>query len=373
MDNRVISEDLKFITKQHIPWESFEGKTIVITGANGFLPSYMVDTLLYLNKSRFKDKARILALVRSREKALQRFSEHSGNGLEIISQDVCKPISIKEKVDFIIHAASQASPKFYNTDPVGTLCPNVLGTHNLLELARQNDVNGFLYFSSGEVYGEMPGDKVPTKEDWYGFLDPADIRSCYAESKRMGENMCVCWHHQYGVETKIVRPFHTYGPGMRLDDGRVFADFISDIVNGRDIELKSDGSARRAFCYLADATSGFFHVLLKGSAAEAYNIGNDQCEISIGELARELTDMFPEYGLKVVFKERNDNYLKSPISRSCPDISKAKDLGWTPVYSIRNGFKRTVLAFKINKNAIENRPLDGGSVEQIKQVAGYSL
>jgi UDP-glucuronate decarboxylase len=348
MNNRVIDEDLAFITGLKVPWKSLEGKRVLITGAGGFLPSYLVETLLYLNDHQLKDKVRIIALVRNEERALLRFAHHGGRSdLQFTIQDVCKPVSMKGEVDYIIHSASQASPKFYGSDPVGTLCPNALGTHYLLELAREKDSEGFLFFSSGEVYGEMPPDKVPTKESWYGYVNPTDVRSCYSESKRMGENMCVSWHHQYGIPAKIVRPFHTYGPNMRLDDGRVFADFIADLVNRRDIVMKSDGSARRAFCYLADATRGFFTVLLKGNAGEAYNIGNDKCEVSILELARELVAIFPQFGLKVIRQDVSPapGYLKSAISRNCPDISKARSLGWEPEYSIRDGFMRTVQSF----------------------------
>ena len=114
----------------------------------------------------------------------------------------------------------------------------------------KNPVESFLFLSSGEVYGAIDSVHIPTGEKEYGFIDPTDVRSCYGESKRMGETMCISYFHQFNIPSKIVRPFHTYGPGMQLDDGRVFADFVSDIVNGKDIVMKSDGSAIRAFCIL---------------------------------------------------------------------------------------------------------------------------
>jgi nucleoside-diphosphate-sugar epimerase len=350
MRNKIIEEDLEFIIASDIPWDTLEGKTILISGANGFLPAYMVETILFLNERRFKKKAKILALVRNKERFLQRFTNYKDReDLQVIIQDVCKPINITKNVNFIVHAASQASPNYYGRDPVGTLCPNVLGTYHLLELAREKEVENFLFFSSGEVYGEVSSNRIPTKEEWYGYVDPTNIRSCYAESKRMGETMCVSWFCQYGVPAKIVRPFHTYGPGMRLDDGRVYADFVSDIINKRNIRMNSDGSAIRAFCYLADAMAGFFTVLFNGSNGEAYNIGNNNCEISILELANELVALFPEYGLTV---ERNivaddKMYLKSNISKNSPDITKAKSLGWEPRFDIKQGFKRTILSYCI--------------------------
>ena len=156
--------------------------------------------------------------------------------------------------------------------------------------------------------------------------------------------MCVAWAHQYGVPAKIVRPFHTYGPGMRLDDGRVFADFVADVVNHRNIVMASDGSARRAFCYLAEAVAGFFTVLFKGAVAQAYNVGNDRGELSILELARLLAGLHPGSPLEVVLDEaaKSPDYLKSKITRNCPDISKIRQLGWEPKVSASEGFQRTI-------------------------------
>jgi UDP-glucuronate decarboxylase len=345
MRNPIIEEDLQSITDFGLDWRSFSGKTVLVSGANGFLPAYMVETLLYLNETRTEEKVKVLGIVRNRDRALARFAKYSQRSdLQLIVQDICQPVLLEEKIDYIIHAASQASPKYYGKDPVGTLSPNIIGTYYLLELARKNKIDGFLFFSSSEVYGTLNEDQIPTREDYYGYVDPANVRSCYAESKRMGETMCVSWHHQYKVPVKIVRPFHTYGPGMRLDDGRVFADFAYDIVNDRDIVMKSDGSASRAFCYLADAVTGFFCVLLKGNNGEAYNVSNDNCQIRIIDLAAILVSLFPEKGLKVIRDEESikEGYLKSKISQTCPDITKIKGLGWEPKYSIEDGFKRTI-------------------------------
>lgn len=308
----------------------------------------MIETILFLNDHRFRNKAKVFVLARNKERVLSRFSCYGRRkDLTYIIQDVCSPLRISKKINFIIHAASQASPKFYGVDPVGTILANTVGTANLLALAAKHKSEGFMFFSSGEVYGEVGFGQIPIKEDSYGLVDPMLIRSCYAEGKRAGENMCVSWNHQYGVSVKIIRPFHTYGPGMRLDDGRVFADFVSDIVNGRDIIMKSDGSAVRAFCYLADAVVGFFMVLFNGENAQAYNVGNEQGEISIKDLAYMLVDFFPEKKLKVRFdiQLQQKGYLKSAISRHCPDTVKLRSLGWQPSYSLREGFKRTVESF----------------------------
>lgn len=348
MMHSIVKEDLEYITSYSIPWEKLEGRNILVSGANGFLPAYMIETILFLNDHKFKKKAKVFALARNKGRVLERFSSYSRRSdLSYFIQDVCSPVKTTEKIDFIIHAASQASPKFYGVDPVGTILANTLGTASLLDLAVKHKSKGFLFFSSGEVYGEIGENNTPTKEGAYGFVNPVLIRSCYAEGKRAGENMCISWNYQFGVPAKIVRPFHTYGPGMRFDDGRVFADFVADIINGRDITLRSDGSAVRSFCYLADATVGFFTVLLNGACAQAYNVGNEEGEISVKDLANMLVDLFPERNLKVKLdlNIHQKGYLKSMIKRHCPDTGKLRDLGWKPYYPLREGFKRTVESF----------------------------
>jgi nucleoside-diphosphate-sugar epimerase len=348
MRNKIVEQDLAQIIDFDLPWETLAGKTVFIPGANGFLPAYIVESLLYLNEQQKQQIIKVIGLVRNKTKAFKRFEFYQGrDDLQLIEQDVCQPILLQEKIDFIIHAASQASPKYYGKDPVGTLLANTLGTYNLLELAKQNQVESFLFFSSSEVYGQVDSSCHLISENNYGYLDPTLVRSCYAESKRMGENMCVSWFNQYGIPTKIVRPFHTYGPGLSLEDGRVYADFVADIVSNRDIIMKSDGSSRRAFCYLADATQGFITILIKGENGQAYNLGNPEGEASILELATKLVNLFPEKALKVVRQivDNNQGYIPSQVSRNCPDISKLLSLGWKPRTSIEEGFKRTIRSF----------------------------
>ena len=162
--------------------------------------------------------------------------------------------------------------------------------------------------------------------------------------------MCVSWAQQFGVPTHIVRPFHTYGPGMRLDDGRVFADFVRDILKGGPIVLHSDGSARRSFCYLADATAGFFAVLLKGKVGHAYNVANPDQECSIAELADRLAAVYKSEGVYVERKVRTDSaYVPSPIVGTRPSVDKLKSLGWQARKSIEDGFQRTVNSYRETK------------------------
>lgn len=349
MINNIIREDIARIAEgTDLLWDEFRNCTVLVSGGNGFLASYIVRTLMYLNEWEYN--VQIIIIVRDAGKAHDVYSDLAGSDkLQYIVQDVCEPVHTDARIDYIIHAASLASPKYYGLDPVGTLGPNVIGTHNLLTLAREKNVKGFLFLSSGEVYGEVDPSRIPTKETDYGYIDPTNVRSCYQESKRMGETMCVSWYHQYGVPVKIVRPFHTYGPSMSLTDGRVFADFVADIVHDHDIVMKSDGSAVRAFCYIADAVAGFFTVLLKGQNGQAYNIGNENGRISILDLAKVLVGLFPLKELKIVEDNSTPQtgYLKSNISVNCPDTGKARVLGWSPHTGIEQGFRRTIESFDL--------------------------
>lgn len=347
--HKIISEDISEIAAANLPWDKLAGKTILISGAAGFLPSYIAHSILHLNDNkRLHKPAKIIALVRNQIRAEQRFSEYIGRpDFRLIVQDVSDPLeNVIEPLHYIVHAASPASPKYYVMDPIGTFSANVIGTKNLMEAAKNHPIECFLYFSSSEVYGQLPADINQIHETQYGYIDPLNLRSCYSEGKRMGETLCIAWAHQYGMPVKIVRPFHTYGPGMQLDDGRVFADFVADIANNRNIIMKSDGSAVRAFCYLVDATIAFFTVLLKGETNNAYNVGNNEAATSIANLAETLASLFPEKHLKVIQDlDNRKDYIPTSVNRNIPNISKLKALGWQPKYNIAQGFTRTVQSF----------------------------
>jgi len=345
---QILNYDINRIIETNLPWQEFSGKTVLITGASGLLPAYLVETLLYLNEKQLCEKVNVIGIVRNKDYAKNKFRHHKNNKyLNLLEADVNNLIHIDSKIDIIIHAASHASPKYYAVDPVGTLSPNIIGTKNLLELGVKKKIKSFMFFSSGEVYGKTTDASLEKlSESSYYWLDPMDVRSCYAESKRMGETMCVAWGKQYSFDVKVVRPFHTYGPGMKLDDGRVFADFVSNIVNGEDIVMKSDGSHKRPFCYISDATVGFFTVLLKGESANAYNVANPTQNVSIKALAETLIDLFPEKKLKVKRVTVNQSqYMRSPIIEQVPDISKLIKLGWMPKIDIREGFYHTIRSY----------------------------
>ena len=345
--NRIVHEDIEAIIASNcVDWKRFHGKTVLITGASGMLPSYMALTLLVLNREMDLD-IKVVALVRNREKAEKVFQDFiSDRRLQLLIQDVSQPFNYHEQIDFIIHAASQASPRYYGTDPVGTLNANILGTHNLLEYARKNKVESFLFFSTGGVYGNFSNDDIEISEDMYGVVDPLNVRSCYFESKRMAENICVCYAYQYGIPVKIIRIFHTLGPYIDINDGRAFSDFCKAIIENRNIVLRSDGLAYRTFCYISDAIKAYFMVLLNGNNAEAYNVGSAKNEISMKNLASLLVNSYPEKHLSIEFNidSKNVTYskMRNPVNRVIPNIGKISFLGWNETYSVQQAFMRTI-------------------------------
>ncbi|MBL8918792.1 MAG: NAD-dependent epimerase/dehydratase family protein [Myxococcaceae bacterium] len=349
----IVAEDVERILAHRAPWADLDGATVWVSGAAGFVPAYLIETLLRRNE-RLPPGARctVLGLVRSMETAQRRFERYAGrDDLMLAHWDAALPLPASAHEwpapTFVIHAASQASPRYFGKDPVGTFLPNVMGTHHLLEVARRAAARGVLFFSSSEVYGQVPPEQIPTAEGQGGFVDPATVRACYAESKRAGETLCVAYASQFGVRTTMARLFHTYGPGLRLDDGRVFADFIRDALDGRDITLLSDGSARRPYCYLTDAARGLFTILLTGVAATPYNVGNDTAEVSVLELARLIAALSPKRpSVTAQPRVEGAGYLASTVARNCPDTSRLRALGWSPDIDVQTGFDRTLRSFQ---------------------------
>lgn len=345
---KIILEDLKDIYGCDIPWEKLRDTEVLITGAYGMLASYMMYMLIFLNETQNMN-IKIIALVRSKEKFYKRFKKHAKREyIRLFLDPLDEKIDISQRIDYIIHAASFASPQYYSVCPVDVLKPNSIGTYHLLELAREKKVNAFLLFSTGDIYGVVK-DGNAVSEGSMGTLDPLDVHSCYSESKRMAETTCKSYQHQFDVPVKIARIWHTYGPTMDIEnDPRVFSSFVKNVVKRENIIMKSEGKQKRSFCYIADATAGFFYILLSGIAGEAYNICNTEQFVSIRTLAETIADLRPEYHIDVVRKNRDadEDYTENTsVGELAPDNRKLIDLGWEPRYRIREGFDRVLRFF----------------------------
>lgn len=343
--NKVVQEDLKLMAEEHLDWHQFDGKTIFVTGATGMLATYISYFLLYLKEEKGID-LKLLALCRTKSKAETIFKEFLNKPyFNLLIQDVCDPIQCDGSIDYIFHLAGNASPHFINTDPVGIVKSNMIGTFNILELAKEKHSSKVIFASTREVYGKNEEEDSLT-ETSFGTIDPLEDRSCYPESKRAAETIFRSYFLQYGVNFNALRIAHSYGPGMKLhSDGRVMADLMGNVVDGKDIELNSSGEALRAFCYITDAITGIFYTALKGEPGEAYNLANETEEISIRDLAQMLVSLCRDKDLKVVFNipETNTGYCN--YKRVGLSTNKIEKLGWHPQVCLKAGCQRTLLSF----------------------------
>lgn len=346
MNNSIIDADMEDIYNRGFDWNEFKNKTILITGATGMLASYVTYFFIFLNE-RHNMNISIKLLVRNIDKVKNKFNIYvTRKYLSVIENNINASLTVDGDVNYIIHAASLASPQYYKTNPVEVAAPNVLGTYYLLELARKKKVSGFLYFSSGDVYGKIVSENNCITEDMAGSLNQLDIHSCYGESKRMGETWCSSFAREYNLPVSIARIAHTYGPTMDINnDPRVFSAFMKCIYEGKNIIMFSDGSAKRPFCYIADAVAGFLLILLKGKSGEAYNVSNNDEFISIAALAKTLISLRPELQLKIDFKKRkaNDSYIDNKANKdNKPSDKKLKSLGWNCHFNCQVGFGRVL-------------------------------
>ncbi|RHU97096.1 NAD-dependent epimerase/dehydratase family protein [Dorea sp. OM07-5] len=337
--NRVLEDDLKTIIAEDLSWEKLKNKTVMITGASGMVGSYMLYVLLMLNDEKHYG-IKVDAVMRNVNKLPEEIRNRED--VNVVVADVTKDIPDVGDIDYIIHAASPASPLIMQNQPVETIAANTIGTFKTLELAKEKNAEGYLFISSREIYGQPDEGQEFFYENTYGFVDQLNPRSCYSEGKKAAETMCVCFHEEYGLNTKIARLAHTYGPGMSIYDGRVQADFLKNVYHNENIVLKSEGTAVRTYTYIADAIAGMYRILLD-SEDIVYNIGNEAGKVSIRDLAEILVSIYPERGLKLVFDiPEGGTKGTAPYTLGILSSEKLRKLGWNPKYSVKDGFKRTL-------------------------------
>ena len=323
----------------------FNDKVVFITGATGFLGGYLTKYFIYLNKYK-NANIKILCLYRNKDRLLQKFSGEEISEIVPIDQED-QIILAQFSINYVFYAASLASPKYFKDHPIEVIEPNVIGLINILNLLDKSQLIKFIYFSTTGVAGFVDDQLRPNPEDIYGPLDCCDVSNCYLESKRMGEMICAAWISQRGYPISIVRPAITYGPGIELDDGRSYADFISNIVKNNDILIYSDGSAVRNFLYVSDLVTGLILIATKGVVGSAYNLASES-EVSIKNLAIKLADhVFKSKNIKVIFARDTKNFTRINFTRTTVSVSKIKNLGWRETVKLEEGFKRTVNYYEI--------------------------
>lgn len=312
---------------------SFEGKTILLLGAFGFLGKLYMAYFNHLNENILRDPCRVIAM--------DNFVVGKGStalnvkNFEFERFDICQPLPPR-RVDYVINCCGIASPVYYKKFPLETIEVSYTGTKNVLEYCRAQDVGSTLFFSSSEVYGNPPTDKIPTNEKYIGNIETMGERSCYDVGKLAIETLCHIYHTKYGLNTKIIRPFNVFGY-IQQTDGRVIPNFVSNIVQNKKIKIYGNGKQTRTFCWFTDFIVGTIKVLLHGDN-EPYNIGNQDNEIEMIELARLVekvcgkTDMIELIPSPAV-------YANEP-RRRCPDITKARNLGYNPKVSLEEGARK---------------------------------
>ena len=360
MTNQIIENDMQYIIDNFESRSFFKNSKILITGSGGFLGYYLI--LLFIKYASSLGIKKIICIDNFRVFSadwLERLAKNNDildlHQFDIIYGDLNK-ISDISKVDTVIHMASIASPTFYRKYPIETVDANVGGLRKLLDYFKGREIKSFLFFSSSEVYGDPLPQFIPTSENYNGNVSTVGPRACYDEAKRFGETLCYLFSNTYSMPIKIVRPFNNYGPGLRLQDKRLPADFAEAILLNRDINIYSDGTPTRTFCYVADAIVGYLKALLYNNF-DIFNIGIDEPEISVHDAANIFVKkgkrLFNYSGKINFIKSSDKDYLVNNPNRRCPSIKKAKELlDYNPSILPKDGIERFLLFNKISKGTL---------------------
>ncbi|MEQ9638582.1 MAG: NAD-dependent epimerase/dehydratase family protein [Alphaproteobacteria bacterium] len=346
--SRIIQQDARAVAEAMAPQlAKAAGDTVIVTGAGGFLGSFLVDCLVAWNDLGAGEPMTVIAVDNMLTGLPERLA-HLANrpDVELLKHDITAAWTHAGGADWIVHGASIASPPFYRQYPLETIDANVGGTRRMLDLAVDRHAKGVLVMSTSEIYGDPTPDMIPTPEDYRGNVSCTGPRACYDESKRLAETLAVTYHQLYDVPAKIIRPFNVFGPGQRIDDKRVIPDLMTAALARQPIVLFSDGRATRSFCYVADAVRGMLTVLLADVAGEAFNVGNDEQEISMLDLAKLMARIASDPPLSVTHQVSDDaDYLTDNPQRRCPVLDKLRGLGWEPQVPLEEALSRTLASY----------------------------
>ncbi len=343
-NNLIYEEDFEFVSDfKSIDWEKFRNKTIFITGGTGLIGLTLINSLLYANEKKQLDM-KIVALVRDLEKAEKKFAEqlqHS-RALSFVVGSLEELPYIDMHIDYIVHGASPTASDFFIEKPVETIKIAVQGTLNMLTLAAMNKVEGFVFLSSMEVYGAPDTDSIIT-ETQGTTLDTMSVRSCYPEAKRICETLCSGYASEYNVPAMVIRLAQTFGPGLSVNDQRVFAEFARCAMNSQDIVLQTSGTSKRCYLYTVDAVTAILIVLLKGEGGNAYNAANPDTYCSILEMAELIAAELADDKIKVHIPENGEHARKFPPTHCLNlGVEKIKNLGWTTSYGLADMYRRMI-------------------------------
>ena len=333
----------EIVNSEYINWDFFKNSTIMITGATGLIGEQIVKSILLANEEK-NTNIKILALVRNKKKALEKFSKNKN--LKFIIQDISKHVKYNGNVDFIIHTANSTSSRDFVEKPVETIDSIMTGTTNILNFGKSKNIKGMVYLSSMEVFGKTDFERVePLKEENYGYIDILNTRSSYPEGKRLAETLCHSYFKEYNVPVKIARLVQTIGAGVDYNDNRVFAQFARNICEKKNIVLMTDGTTERNYCYVTDAITAFFVMLEKGNNGETYNVANENASSSIRNMAEMLCENYTDSKLEFKISEDGAKYYL-PKLKTIVGTQKLQSLNWQAKVDLKEMFNRLIENFK---------------------------
>lgn len=345
--SQILREDLETIANYNLPWQDMRNSNVLITGATGLIGSMLIRSLNRVNQ-KHKLNLTILAVVRNIKSAEAILNDCN---VQFIAQDIREPFTIKENIDYIIHCAAVTKSKEMVLFPVENIQTAVLGTENILQLAKNMKVKSIVYLSSMEVYGVTDPSLEKVTEEDLGYIDLKSPRSSYSESKRMCENMCNCYYFEYDLPVKIARLAQTFGAGVSKEDTRVFSQFAKSAIEGLDIVLHTDGSSTGNYCYTADAIKGILLLLLKGVDGEAYNISNEETNMTIRQMAELVAEKIAGGKISVITdipeSSLSHGYAPTVKMKLCSD--KIRKLGWIPTIGLEDMYHKMIGGFKNDK------------------------
>jgi UDP-glucuronate decarboxylase len=341
--NSLLLEDLFDSIDFNFDLKSIKNKSFLIFGGSGFLGSQICKALLLLN-DKYNLKIKITCVYRSEinlKKGLKKWLQHPN--LLIENYDISDKKSFKQlDYNFIIHSASIANPIAYKNNEEKIIKSNIDGTINILNNLNSDIVEKYMYISSGEIYGNLNISNI--EESSFGAINPRNSRSIYPLSKKLSETYTILKSELNNLNFNIVRPFHIYGPGMNLNDGKIHSVLINSIISKKNIELFSNGQSIRTFCYISDAVRAFLTVLFQAKSGEIYNIANTEEPIKIIDLCENIINSQKE-NLNIIINN-DTTYEQSPILANIPSCEKLISLGWKPNVDLNSGFDRSINFFR---------------------------
>lgn len=341
----IFCEDITYLANRWKEEVCLKNSTIFITGATGLIGSVLTKAFLMLNEL-YDFNIKLVLLVRNREKAGQLFQSYkSYNMITLLVNDICTLDDIPDNVDYIFHCASNTNSKSMVMKPVETIETIVIGTRNILNIAKKLQVKSMVFLSSMEVYGKVDNLTTRVTENQLGEIDILNERSSYSEGKRIAECLCYSYFKEYKVPVKIARLAQTFGPGISLEDNRIFSQFAKSVIKKENIELHTRGNSIGNYCYITDCLQGLLCLLLKGINGEAYNIVNEDSSMAIRDVAELVIDRFALSTNKVVYKLNNNNCY-APETKLRLSSKKLNDLGWSPTRTLEDSYRRLIQYIK---------------------------